>query len=65
MQAMKDDADTTDECRQGHDQHNAPLDARIADLHARIEKNKAELERTNARLGTKLEELSKRVGLSK
>lgn len=38
-----------------------PLDIKLADLDARIEKNKAALERTNAELEAKLTALGKRL----
>jgi len=38
-----------------------PLDIELANLDARIEKNRAELERNNAELEAKLAELSRRI----
>jgi hypothetical protein len=43
----------------------SPLDAKIARLDERIERNRAELERTNAILEAKIAELLKRVNLNK
>jgi hypothetical protein len=43
----------------------SPIDAKIARLDERIERNRAELERTNAILQAKIAELLKRVNLDK
>jgi hypothetical protein len=37
-----------------------PLDAKLAELEARVARNKAQLERTNERISAKLVELQKR-----
>ena len=63
--AMKKDMEKTGELPCDSGNRINPLDAKITELHDRIERNKAELERNNAKLGTKLEELSKRIGLPK
>lgn len=62
---MKKDMEKTHELPLDGGNRVNPLDARIAELHDRIEKNKADLERNNANLEGKLEELSKRIGLPK
>ena len=62
---MKKDMEKSREPSRDSGKQVNPLDDRIAELHDRIEKNKTDLERNNAKLGTKLEELSKRIGLPK
>jgi len=62
---MKTDVEPASEQTRGFYHRVNPLDAKIAMLDERIERNRAELERTNAILEAKIAELLRRVNLGK
>ncbi len=60
---MKNDVQAAPE--QALDIDRRTVDAKLANVHARIQRNKADLERTNAELTLKITEMLKRLGSGK
>lgn len=57
---MKTDLQDRQELLREFEHRIHPLDAKLAELEARVARNKAQLERTNERISAKLVELQKR-----
>ena len=59
---MKNVAEETQERLRSFREREIPLDAKLARLNARIEKNRAALNRTNVEIELKIRQLSKKLG---